>query len=300
MTLYVHKQELTSASRRHPWFSTGLILLGVGLALNSFLGPLFADVVNYPFTETVYSETLGLEAVTLVLVAPLAILAGTLVARSHRAGPLLALAPASYSAYMLVQYIVGPQYSVYHPVIAWHLMLLVLSLGLLIRAWTLAEPGETPIHQKRWATVVVILSAFILSRWLPAFVGMFTGEPVPAEAPDRTMYWSIFLLDLGVVIPAATATVVGLFWDLKWARRALFAVIAWFALVPPSVAAMSVVKLLRDDPVADLGDTILFLVVAVVVITLAVVLYRPVLVRPKEHTHFREQVPGGGHRDGKA
>ncbi|MDD9205726.1 hypothetical protein PU560_04495 [Georgenia sp. 10Sc9-8] len=65
--------------------------------------------MTYPFTETVLNETLGLEAVTLVLVAPLAVVTGAMTLRGHRAGPLLALGPAAYAAYMLVQYVVGPQ-----------------------------------------------------------------------------------------------------------------------------------------------------------------------------------------------
>ncbi len=259
-----------------PWFAAGMALLAVGLAGNSVLGPLLLDVIDYPFTETVRNETLGLEAVTLVLVAPLALLAAGLTARAHRGGPLVALAPTSYAAYMLVQYVVGPQYPTYQPSVAWHLALLVLSLGLLVRAWTLAAPGGVPVHRGRWAAVVLALAAFVVSRWVPAFTGMAGGEDVPAAAPDLTMYWSIFLLDLAVVVPAAVAAAVGLLRDTPWARRAVFAVLAWFSLVPPSVAAMSVVKILRDDPDQAPGDTVVLLVVTVVVGVVAVLLYRPV------------------------
>ena len=260
-------------------YAGGLILLGAGLAANTMIGPLFADLIDYPFSETVYNETLGLEAVTLLLAAPTAVAAGLLSARQHPAGPLLAFAPTSYGAYMLIQYIVGPQYGEYRPVIAWHLLLLIISLGLLLRSWTLADPGIVPARRTRWAVIVIALTAFVLSRWLPAIAGIINGEAVPVAPEDLTMYWSIFLLDLGVVVPAAVATAVGLLKDRSWSRKALFAVVGWFALVPPSVAAMSVVKIVRDDPAANVGDAVLFLVVAGLSTGLAAALYRPLFPR---------------------
>lgn len=114
-----------STSSLDRWLGIGLLLLAAGLAANTFLGPLFAGIIGYPFTETVYNETLGLEAVSLILVAPLAALAGVLALRDHRAAPILAIGPAAYAAYMLVQYVVGPQYPTYQPSIALHIGLLI-------------------------------------------------------------------------------------------------------------------------------------------------------------------------------
>jgi hypothetical protein len=53
---------------------------------------------------------IGLDAVSLVVVAPPSVVAGVLVLRSHAAGPPVALAVGAYTAYMLVQYIRGPDY----------------------------------------------------------------------------------------------------------------------------------------------------------------------------------------------
>ena len=50
---------------------------------------------------------------TVLLVAPAAALAGILSLRGHPAGPLLALGPAAYAAYMFVQYVLGPEYDHY-------------------------------------------------------------------------------------------------------------------------------------------------------------------------------------------
>lgn len=256
------------------WLGVGLLLLGAGLAINTFLGPIFAGAISYPFTETVYNETLGLEAVSLVLVAPLAAIAGLLALRGHHAGPVLAIGPAGYAAYMLVQYVVGPQYPTYQPSVALHVGLLILSLAVLVRAWASVDADRLPHISRGWAFVAFGLAAFVLSRWTGVFTGMAGEEPVPAAAPDLTMYWSIFLLDIGVVVPSAVAAGIGLLIGSRWAAKAIFGVIGWFALVPPSVAAMSIVKLLRSDPNGSVGDTVVFAVVTLVFWSLAVLLYR--------------------------
>jgi hypothetical protein len=199
--------------------------------------------------------------------------------RGHPAGAVLALGPSSYAAYMLVQYVVGPQYQAYQASIAWHLALLILSVALLITAWASVDARQLAPRSRGWAIVVFLLAGFVVSRWLPAFTGMAVSDPVPAATPDVTMYWSIFMLDLGFVVPAAVATGVGLLIGTAWARTALHGVIGWFALVPPSVAAMAIVKVVGGDPNAAVGDTVVFIVVSVIFWVVAVWLYRPLLVK---------------------
>jgi len=267
----MHREPSVSVDRL---LGLGLLLLAAGLVGNTLLGPLFLGVVTYPFTETVVNETLGLEAVSLGLVAPLAVAAAFLTLRGHAAGPVVALAPAAYSAYMLVQYVVGPQYPTYQPAIAGHTALFVLSAGLLVRAWGSIDRGALPAISRAWAVVIFLMTTFVVSRWLPAFGGMASGSAVPAADPDLTMYWSIFLLDVGLIVPTGIATGIGVLRGAPWATAALYGLVGWFALVPPSVAAMSLVKLVRDDPNASGGDTVVFIVVTLLFWLVAGALYR--------------------------
>lgn len=259
-------------------FGAGLLALGAGLALNTLLGPLVVNAVDYPFSETVYNETLGLEAVSLLLVAPLAVIAGLLALRGHPAATVVALGPAGYAAYMLVQYVVGPQYPTYQPVILLHLALFILSWALLVAAWRGIDVGWLPRRSRGWVVVVLLLALFVLSRWGGAFGGFPAQDAIPAATPDVTMYWSIFLLDLGIVVPVTLVTAVGLLLRHTWATKLLYGVVGWFALVPPSVAAMAVVKVVRDDPLADPGDALVLASVAVVFGAVALWLYRPLFV----------------------
>jgi len=82
----------------------------VGLALVSVLGPLVLDVIHYRVSETVRDQTVGLDLASLALVAPLTLGVAVLALRRHPAAPALALGPAAYAAYMLAQYVLGPEY----------------------------------------------------------------------------------------------------------------------------------------------------------------------------------------------
>ncbi|MGB3370985.1 MAG: hypothetical protein WBA81_10225, partial [Rhodococcus sp. (in: high G+C Gram-positive bacteria)] len=110
------------------------------------------------------------------------------------------------------------------------------------------------------------------------------GGAMPAEFADaRTFFWSIVLLDLGLVVPATVVTAVALFRKARFAQKALFAVLGWFALVPPSVAAMAAVMVARSDPTASVGQVVVLTVVAVVFVGFAVTVFRPLLFRNRPH-----------------
>lgn len=261
------------------WLGPGLVVLAVALAVNTLLGPLVGDVIDYPFSETVRNEALGLEAVSLVLVAPMCVVAGLLVLRDRAEGAVLALGPTAYTVYMFVQYVVGPGYPTYARSIVAHTAIFTLAGALLVGSWHASAPtlrwALSPRSARRWSWVTFGLAVFVVSRWIDAFGSMADQGPlVEAYQADAGMYWSIFLLDLGIVVPALVATGVGLRRDRGWATTSLFALVGWFVLVPPSVTAMSVVKLVRDDPHGDLADAIVLGVAAVVFAAIAVVLYR--------------------------
>jgi hypothetical protein len=131
---------------------------------------------------------------------------------------------------------------------------------------------------RRWSLLLVGLGAFVMTRYLDAFAGMATGTPLAAEYQnDVGMFWSIFWLDLGIVVPVILGAALALFRGTAAGRRALYGVVGWFALVPPSVAAMALVKVLRADPHAAVGLTVMFAVVSLGFLLVAIRLYAPLL-----------------------
>lgn len=261
-----------------PSFATSSFVLAAALLTNTLLGPLGTETIRYPITGTLLSQLVGLEVVTVVLVVPLLLLAGVLALRGHGAAPLLGFGPAAYSAYMFAQYVLGPEYERFTGAVLFHTVVFTSSLGLAVRAWSLANrqvlPSLSPLRRRVSGTILLLLAGFILTRYLP----VVSGDAMPSEFTEaRTFFWSIFLLDLGVVVPATLAAGVGLLRGARSAHPALYGLMGWYALVPPSVAAMSAAMVVDDDPHASVGQAVTLCVAAAVMVALAVWVFRPVL-----------------------
>ncbi len=255
--------KAASSSR---WLALGLVLLAGGLGANAIVGPLMLDVVDYPFSESIRNQAIGLEAVTLVLVVPWALAASWLNFRGHALGPLVAIPPAVYAAYMMVQYVVGPNYLEYRPVVLLHVGIFVLGLTIAVGGWSLHRiEALRPARSRRYALIPLGLAVFVFARYLPLLSGATSEEPLTEEfADDPAMYWSIVLLDLGIVVPAAIAVAVAVFRGSSKAAQALYALLGWFVLVPVSVAAMAIVMLANDDPNRSAPTAILLSTAALV------------------------------------
>lgn len=267
-------------------------LLAGGLVATTLLGPLVSGVLDYGLSRTLTNQLVGLEVVTLLLVVPVALLASWLTWLRHPAGPILAIGPAGYAAYMLVQYMLGPEYGTYQPAQVLHLVMFVLALVVGIWGWTLGLSSPLPTQgdaQRRARAVILLgLAGFIVLRYLPGLVGSMSDTPISAEFADApTFFWSIWLLDLGVVVPATVAAAVGLLRERPVADLGLYAVVGWYGLVPVSVAAMAGAMLVDGDPNASIPTFVLLTVASAVFLAFAVTVLHPLLRLPAP-----EQTPG--------
>lgn len=260
--------------------SYALFALAGVLGLNSLLGPVFFDAIDYSLSESLHNQLIGLDVVSLLLVAPLAGAAALLVRRGSHSGAVLALAPATYTVYMFAQYIVGPGYETYPPVLLFHLLVFVLSGVITVGAWTAIDADRLPTTTARLrrsrSWVLLGLGAFVVLRYLPALLGSFRQDPLTAEfRAEPAFFWSIFLMDLGIVVPAAVAGMLLLRAGSRSGPRAMYGLVGWFALVPPSVAAMAVTMVVNDDPHASPGSMVLFVGSAAVFGIFAWRVFRP-------------------------
>lgn len=267
------------------WLVRLLWLLAVGLAANSILGPFVLDVIEYRYSDSLVNQGIGLDAVALFAAVPLAIVAALLVTRGHPAGPVLAFSPTLFAAYMAPQYIIGPDYLTLpgnnERFFVFHLVLFVVGVAAAILAWRTTDrsrlrPASDRSDRRRSLVLFGVVAFIFGGRWLAGIVTLLQGSPTGADFQENpTAYLLIGVLDLGVVVPAATAAAIGLRRHCTWARTAAYAVIGWFALVPAAVAAMAIVMLARDDPDATTGATVMFVVAAAVFTVAAAQLYRP-------------------------
>jgi hypothetical protein len=135
------------------WLGAALLALAVGVATVSLLGPLVSGVIDYRITDLILNQLIGLDAVSLALLAPLAALAGVLTLRGHALGPVLALGSAAYVAYMVSRYVLGPDYpnqtgnnkQFFGPLLA----LFVLGVCGAMTAWAAIDLSRLPVSSAR-------------------------------------------------------------------------------------------------------------------------------------------------------
>ena len=267
----------------------GLMALAVGLAANSLLGPLAAEVIEYRFSDTLVNQGIGLDAVALLGAAPLAVVAAALVRRGHPAGPVLGFIPSTFAAYMAPQYIVGPDYlglpGNNEQFFVFHLALFILAATVVVGCWNSIDRARlrpaTPTSDRRRSLILFGVAAFILLRWVPVVIELVGGDPTITDYRENpTSFMLIGVLDLGVVLPAVLAAAVAARAGALWARTGIYAAVGWFALVPAAVAAMAITMQLNDDPDASTANMIILTIAAVVFTAGAALLYRPMF-RPE-------------------
>lgn len=277
------------------WLSAGMFALAAALATTSLLGPFAFDVIRYRLSGLLRSQLIGADATTLIVVVPLCLIIGMLAVRGHRAAPVLALGPACYTLYLSIETIVGPDYTDrpgnnerYFPLF---LATFLLAGAVAICAWRLLDRTRLPALAPRRMRIVGSLlvgygTLLLIGRYLPVLTRVMQGRsPNSDYLAGPTVFWTVALEDLGVVIPAMIAVGVGM-WKARPATLAVcYAVVGWATLVPGSVAAMGLAMWLEHQPSASLAGVVLLASMAVLFLVPAGICYPPLL-------NPRQAVPG--------
>jgi hypothetical protein len=283
-----------TGARAHVGLALGLITIGVGLAIVALLGPFLTGVIDYHVTETLRNQTIGLDAVSLLVVAPLSVMAALLALRRHVAGSVLALGVGAYTSYMFVQYILGPEYERLpgNNELLFPLYLVLFAAGWIVAltAWNTIRAERLPHSAQRdrlvGRVVLPLLAFFAFFRYIPSLADWMNSQPEDyGYLAGPTFSWAIAMLDLGIFLPATIAACVGLVRGAPWARKALYAVVGWFGLVGPAVAAMAITMYVNDDPNASGGNVAFMIALGLASVMFALVLFRPLFRAPaREHT----------------
>jgi hypothetical protein len=285
------------AVRRDPPPSTGrgpalpaaaVAALGAAIALTSVLGPLLLGLIRYRTSPTTLNQLLGSDAAALVAVAPLALAAAVLVTRRHPAGALLAVGVGAFALYTYAQVVIGQEYlrlpgnvERYFPLL---LGVFLLGEAVVVLGWRLV-PAGLPVPSRRLERVAggVLLAVAVFLVFGQHLRPMLLAWSDPASmteyASSPTPFWLVKLMDLGIVVPIATATGVGLLRGAAWARRLAYPLLTAYTLLGVSVTAMGVVMNLHADPDASVALTAGFGLFTVAFAVLTAALYRPLFAR---------------------
>jgi hypothetical protein len=266
--------------------AAALLVLAAGLVAVGLLGPLTSGPVEYHVSETLRNQLIGLDAASVFVVSPLAVFAAALTARGQAAGPALALPIGAYTAYMFVQYIVGPEYAarpgdneVLFPL---YLVLFTLGWSSALAAWHALDTSAAPVSTQRDRVlgrfVLPALAFLAFSRYAPALADVMGGDPQDdGYLAGPTFFWVIAMLDLGVFLPATIVTCVGLRRRRAWATKALYLVSGWFGLVGPAVAGMAIAMQVNGDPNGSAADAALMSVLGLAFAALMLAAYWPLI-----------------------
>jgi hypothetical protein len=272
----------------HSWLGAALLALAAGVAALSLLGPLMSAVIDYRITDLVLSQLVGLDAVSLALVAPLAALAGVLTLRGHALGPVLALGPATYVAYMVPQYVLGPDYvnlaGNNERFFGLLLALFVLGVCGAVSAWAAIDLSRLPASSARERLVgrvlLPIAAVLVFGRYVPALADWMSATPTANDyLAGPTFGWTIALMDLGLALPACAAVCIGVRHAARWAQKGLYAIVAWYALVGTAVAAMAISMYVRDDSTMSAAQMAIMSVLGAALVALFILLHAPLLRR---------------------
>lgn len=269
--------------------STTAALLALAIAAASLLGPVGGDQLVYRTSPTTLNQLTGSDLAALLVAAPLALVAALLVARGHRAGPLLATGVGVYAVYTYAQVIVGQEYlrlpgnvERFFPLL---LAIFILGEALIVLGWRQTGtdlPAPSGRLQRATGWVLLLIAAFlVVGLHLPTMqAAWYDPMSLTEYASAPTPFWLVKLMDLGIVVPAAVVTGVGLLRGQEWARRVMYPFLTGYAVLSTSVLSMALVMLANDDPDASVGLATGFAVFAGALTVLLVAWYRPLFDSP--------------------
>jgi hypothetical protein len=261
----------------------GLILLGIGTAASSLLGPLGWGVIDWRITSDMEDQLIGGDIAGLLLVAPLAVVAGLLWWRAHPLAPVLALGPCLYGLYSYLVAILLPEYERYpgnnERFFPFYLGLVVLSWTIGALAWSTIQTDDLPRLSRRTrrqlAAPLVLVGGMLGLAWAGQVAGIMGGDTsLVGYLEHPTGFWIIRTFDLAFVIPLGIATGVGLLRDRPLATKAVFGVLGFLTLMTAAVAAMGIAMLVRDSADATVVFPALLTPAALLLGLLTVRLYR--------------------------
>jgi hypothetical protein len=268
-----------------------LLLLAAGMAAVSVLGPVGLDVLQHRTSDTTLNQLRGGDAAALLVVAPLTVVAAVLARRRHPAAPLLATGIGAFAVYTYAQVVIGQEYldlpgnvERFFPLL---LAVFVTAEACLVLGWRAVPrdlPALSPVLRRTTGVALLAVAAFlVLGLHLRSMVTAWTDPTALTEyASSPTPFWLVKLMDLGVVVPLALATGVGVLRASDRAVRVMYPLLTAYTCLAASVAAMAVVMAVRDDPDASAVLVTGFAGFALLFAALTAAAYRPLFRQPSE------------------
>jgi hypothetical protein len=124
---------------------------------------------------------------------------------------------------------------------------------------------------------LLLVALFLVARLHLRTMLLAWQDPVRLTeyASSPTPFWMVKLMDLGIVVPAAVATGIGLWRGADRARRPAYVLLPACTGLGVCVTSMALMMIAKGDPDASVGLAAGFGVFTAVFAVLVVLIYRP-------------------------
>ncbi|MFK5689361.1 hypothetical protein ACI3EY_06810 [Ornithinimicrobium sp. LYQ92] len=275
----------------------GLVAVGVGSAVLALAGPLVGGLLRYHVSAGATSQVLGGDVAGLLLLAPVAIVAGVLVLRGRLLGAALGMGPAAYGLYTWFQLATtgdpgrypGTASSVFPLLEA----LFVLAAWVLVRCWQELSrarplPPASVVGDRMTGVFLLVVASFlILGLHLPGLLAVAQGSPTPELTADPGVFWVVKLMDLLLVVPLLLVAGTSLVRHPGRDGLLRYAVTGWSTMLGAAVAGMGVVMTAQGHPGGSVPMAATFIAFAGVAGVVTVQALRPL-----RDVRLAPEVPG--------
>jgi hypothetical protein len=253
------------------------IATGICLIYLAIEGPLFLQHIKYKTADIINNQLVGQDIVNMFLLSPILIAGGVTPYFRKRISQYLLIITPLYLIYFVLSYTIGWEWSSlkYYgnsELYTYHFLFILIS-SLIIMLYSLSifpKNVENKFKRKGLIVYSVLFSLFLLvfaSMWIKEVQEVMSTGTTRAYDIAPTAFWVVRIFDLGFSIPLGFISVY-----LLWARPNTsypiqFMFYGFFITMIIAVNAMGIIMLLNNDQTFMMRDMIVFLILALIVIT---------------------------------
>ncbi len=253
-------------------FVSGLVLIYLAVE-----GPLLLNQIHYKTSPSGIFQIKGQDLINLVILSPILIFSSIALFRQKLYSKFLIIITPLYLIYFVLSYTIGLEWSSLtytgnsEKYTFYFLFVMVSSLLILFYALSIfPKKVENSFSKKILAVYSIIFVLFILifaSMWIKEIINVIQTGTTLGYVETPTMFWTIRFFDLGFTIPIGLLSVYLLWTQPNTTYAIQFLFYGFFITMILAVNAMGIMMYINNDPNFTVGGEIVFVALALIVIT---------------------------------
>ncbi len=260
-------------------FVCGLILIYLAIE-----GPLLLNQIQYKTSPSGIFQIKGQDLINLFILSPILIYSSIALSFKKLHSKYLIIFTPLYLIYFVLSYTIGLEWSSLtytgnsEKYAFYFLFVMISSLLTLFYALSIfPKKVENSFSKKILLAYSIIFVLFILifsSMWIKEIISVIKTGTTLGYVETPTMFWTIRFFDLGFTIPIGLLSVYLLWTKPNTTYSIQFMFYGFFITMILAVNAMGIMMYINNDPNFTVGGEIVFVALALIVITGFVFLIR--------------------------